>query len=142
MNINRILTSDKFEHSDKGFKYFIGYKEDDIIKSLCILLPQMSGFIKYFDNGRKKLSFMIEDDSILVKYNEIWNKDKEIKYIKFHSNPVYDKKYIKTKVKEFHGAVNINIWGNKSPKVGVRYTCIACISIDSVLKIEKNVRRM
>ena len=142
MNINRILTSDKFEHSDKGFKYFIGYKEDDIIKSLCILLPQMSGFVKYFDNGRKKLSFMIEDDSILVKYNEIWNKDKEIKDIKFHSNPVYDKKYIKTKVKEFHGVVNINIWGNKSPKVGVRYTCIACISIDSVLKIEKNVRRM
>ena len=42
---------------------------------------------------------MIEDDSVLVKYHEIWNKIKEIKGIKFHSNPVYDKKYIKAKVK-------------------------------------------
>ena len=43
--------SDKFKHSDKGFKYFIGYEDDNIIRMLYIILPQMSGFIKYFDNG-------------------------------------------------------------------------------------------
>ena len=48
-----IVVSDKFEHSDDGFKYFTGYKEGEIVKLLCIILPQMSGYIKYFENGRK-----------------------------------------------------------------------------------------
>ena len=51
VNVDQILINDKFKHSDDGFKYFIGYKEDDIIKQLCIILPQMSGYIKYFENG-------------------------------------------------------------------------------------------
>ena len=51
------------------------------------------------------MSFMFEDDSVLVKYNEIWNKIKEIKSIKFHSNPIYDKKCIKAKVRSFSGIV-------------------------------------
>ena len=54
---NQIIVPDKFEHSVKGFKYFIGYKSDNIIKSLCIILLEMSGFIKYFDNGGKKYVF-------------------------------------------------------------------------------------
>ena len=58
------------------------------------MLPQISGFIKYFENRGKNMSFMIEDDSVLIKHNEIWNKIKQIKGIKFLSNPVYDKKYI------------------------------------------------
>ena len=53
-----IVVSDKFEHSVKGFKYFIGYKNDNIIKPLCIILPEMSSFIKYFDNGGKKLCLL------------------------------------------------------------------------------------
>ena len=51
VDTNKIIISDKFKHSDNGFKYFIGYKDDNVIKPLCIILPQMSGFIKYFDNG-------------------------------------------------------------------------------------------
>ena len=66
----------------------------------------MSGFIKYFDIGGKNMSFMNEDDSVSVKYNYIWNKIKEIKGIKFPSNPVYDEKYIKAKVTELNGVVN------------------------------------
>ena len=57
VNINQILISDKFECNDKGFKYFIGYKEGDIIKPLCIILPQMSGYRKYFNNAGKKYVF-------------------------------------------------------------------------------------
>ena len=43
VNVDQIVTSDKFNHSDDGFKYFIGYREDKIVKPLCIILPQMSG---------------------------------------------------------------------------------------------------
>ena len=50
---------------------------------------------------------------------------------------VYDEKYIKTKVKEFNGVVKTNFWIDKKPKEGVSYTSVACISIDSVMKIEK-----
>ena len=45
--------SDKFKHSDYGFNYFIGYKEGEIVKLLCIILPQMTGFEKIFENGGK-----------------------------------------------------------------------------------------
>ena len=57
VNVDKILVSDKFKHSDDGFKYFIGYKEGEIVKLLCITLPKMSGYIKYFENGGKKYVF-------------------------------------------------------------------------------------
>ena len=79
VKVNQILISDTFEHSDKGFRYFTGYKECDINGPLCIILPQISEYIKYFDNGGKNISFMIEDDNVLVKCKQIWNKTKEIR---------------------------------------------------------------
>ena len=69
-----MVISDKFRHSDQSSEYFIGYKDDDIIRPLCIVLPQMSGYMKYFNNTGKNMSFKIEGDSILVKCNDIWNK--------------------------------------------------------------------
>ena len=51
--------------------------------------------------------------------------------------PIYDEKYIKVKVKEFNAVVNTVFWNDIVPKEGVHYTCIACISIDSVIKMEK-----
>ena len=59
------------------------------------------------------MSFKIEDDSVLVKYNEIWNNAKKILNIKFHSMSIYDEKYIKAKIKEFNGVVNANFCGDK-----------------------------
>ena len=76
--IDKIVIPDKFKGNDDGSKNFIGYKADDIIKPLCIILPQMSGYLKYFENGGKNMSFMIENDSLLVKYNESWNKIKKM----------------------------------------------------------------
>ena len=55
LNVNQILISVKFDHSDKVFKYFSGYKDDDMIRALCIILPQMNGYVKYFDNGEKNI---------------------------------------------------------------------------------------
>ena len=53
VNVNQILISDKFKHSNTDLKYFIGYKNDNVIRPLCITLPQMSGYIKCFDDGKK-----------------------------------------------------------------------------------------
>ena len=44
--------------------------ESEIIKLLCIILPQMTGYIKYFENGGKSMSFIIRDDDVLDKYNQ------------------------------------------------------------------------
>ena len=137
VNLDQIVISDKFKHSDDGFKYFIGYKEGEIVKPLCIILPQMSGYIRYFENGGKNTSFVIKDDDVLDKYNETWNKIKKTLNIKFHSMPVYDEKYIKAKVREFSGVVKINFLGDKIPKENVHYACIACITIDSVMRMKK-----
>ena len=77
VNVDQIVISDKFKHSDDGFKYFIGYKEGEIVKPLCIILPQMSRYIKYFENRGKNMSFLTKDDDVLNKYNEIRDKIKK-----------------------------------------------------------------
>ena len=66
--IDQIVVSDKFKHDNKGFKYFISYQEGGIVKPLCIILPQMSGYIKYFENRDKSMSFLIKDDEVWEKY--------------------------------------------------------------------------
>ena len=88
INVDQIVKSDKFKHSDDGLKYFISYKEGENVKLLCIILPQMAGYIKYFENGGENKSFVIKDD-VLDKYNEIWDKIREILNIKFLSIRVY-----------------------------------------------------
>ena len=55
VNVDQIVISDKFKHNDDGFKYFIGYKEGETVKSFQIVLPQMSGYTKYIENGGKKM---------------------------------------------------------------------------------------
>ena len=67
VNVVQIVISDRFKHSDDDFKYFIGYKEGEIVKLLCIILPEMSGYIKYFENGGENMSFLIKDDNVLDK---------------------------------------------------------------------------
>ena len=62
ININKIVVSDKFELNNTVSKYFIGYQKGKIIRPLCIILPQMSGYIKYFKYGKSNMSFFIKDD--------------------------------------------------------------------------------
>ena len=107
------------------------------MKPLCITLPQMSGYIKYFENGGKNMSFMVKNPNVLDEYNEIWDKIKEKLNIKFHSMPVYDETYIKAKVRKFDGVTKTNFLGDEVPKENIYYTCIACITIDSVMRMEK-----
>ena len=97
----------------------------------------MTGYINCFENGERNMSFVIKDDNVLDKYNEIWDKIKETLSIKFHSMPVYDEQYIKAKVREFNGVIKTNFSDDKIPKENMHYTCIACITIDSVMRMEK-----
>ena len=91
LTVDQIVVSDKFKHNDGGFKYFIGY-QGEIVKPLCIILPQMSGYIKYFQNSGKNMSFLIKNDEVWEKCKEIWDIIKNKLGIKFHSKPIYKKK--------------------------------------------------
>ena len=101
VNVDQIVESDKCKHNNEGFKCFIAYQEGKIVKPLCIILPQMNGYIKYFENGSKSMSLLIKDDEVQEKYKQIWDVIKDKPVIKCHSLPVYDMKYLKTKVREF-----------------------------------------
>ena len=71
------------------------------------------------------------------KYEDIWNVIENKLNIKFHSQPIYENKYLKTKVREFDGSIKTNFLGNNISKENTYYTCIACITLDSVFKICK-----
>ena len=135
--VDQIVVSDKFKHNKEGFKYLIGYQEGEIVKPLCIIAPQMSGYIKYVENRGKNMSLLIIDDEVLEKYDKIWDVIKDKLGIKFHSEPIYENKYLKARVREFDGVIKTNFLGNDMPKENMHYTCIACITFDSVTRIDK-----
>ena len=137
IDIDKIVVSDKFRHNEESFKYFIGYQEDEIIKPLCIILPQMNGYIKYFENGGKNMSFLIKNNEVWEKYEDIWNVIKNKLNIKFHSQPIYENKYLKTKVREFDVNIKTNFLVNDLQKENMYYICIICITVDSVIKMNK-----
>ena len=112
VDLDQIVVSHTFKHNDEGFKCFIGYLKDEIVKSSCIILPQMSGYIKYIENDSKNMSFFIKDDEVWDKYDKIWDVIKNKLNIKFHSKPVYKYKYLKAKVREFDGIIKTNVLNN------------------------------
>ena len=100
-DVNKILVFKKEPYGTKNsFKYFIGYNDNDVIRPLCIKLPQMTGYVRKFE-GNKTMSFKISDKQLLKKYNQIWKKVEKLLKIELDSKPVYgdDDKYIKTKIK-------------------------------------------
>ena len=139
VDLDQIVVSHKFIHNDEGFKYFIGYLKNEIVKPLCIILPQTSGYIKYFENGSKNMSFFIKDDEVWDKYDKIWDVIKNKLNIKFHSELVYEYKFLKAKVREFNGVMKTNFLNNGMPKENIHYSCIACITIDSVINFNKKI---
>ena len=141
VDTDKIVVSDRFRHSEEGFKYFIGYQENERVKPLCIILPQMNGYIKYFENDGKNMSFLIKNSEVWEKYEDIWNVIKNKLNIKFHSQPIYENKYLKAKVREFDGNIKTNFLGNNLPKENTYYTCVGCIPIDSVLKMSQKIIR-
>ena len=139
VNLDQIVVSYKFKHNKKVFKHFIGYQNDEIVKPLCIILPQMSGYIIYFENGGKNMSFLVKDNEVWNKYYKIWEVIKDKLGIVFYSVPFYEYKYLKAKVREFDAIIKANFLGNGIAKGNMHYTCIACATIDSVLTIDKKI---
>ena len=87
IDINKIVVSYRVSFGKKGFKDFIGYKDAKNVRLLFIFLPKKSAFRKDFDET-KSVSFLIKDDELLEKYNEIWGKVKNNPKKLFHSEPV------------------------------------------------------
>ena len=100
INVNNILVSIKEPYGNKNsFKYFIGYNDNDIVRPICIRLPQMTGYARKF-NENATMSFIVKDKKLLKRY-KIWETIEGLMKITFESKPVYgeDVKYIKTKIK-------------------------------------------
>ena len=89
----------------------------------------------------EKTSFMVKEDDVLNKYYKCWDKIEKKLNIKYHSMPVYDETYIKAKVREFDGKIKANFLGDEVPKENMYYTCIACMTIDSVMRMDKKIIR-
>ena len=98
----------------------------------------MNGYIKYFDDGGKNMSFVTDDKKVYEKYDEIWNVVKSLLKLKFTTNPIRNDKYILTKLKIFKKK-NPTTFNNNNivPIEKNNYICIPAIDIDSVLKIDK-----
>ena len=117
IDVNKILVSKKESYGTKNsLKYFIGYNDDDdVIRPLCINLPQIIGYAKHFYSN-ETMFFKVNDNKLLKKYNKIWEKISDLMNIEFDSEPVYGDgdKYIKTKIKMYVGRVNTNFQAKKS----------------------------
>ena len=101
VDLSKIVVSSRWKLNDTTYKYFCGYLNNDVIKPLCVILPQMNGYIKYFDDGGKNMSFVTDDEKIYEKYDEIWNVVKSLLKLKFAASPIRDDKYILAKLKIF-----------------------------------------
>ena len=137
IDLNNILVSKKEPYGNKNsFKYFIGY--NDVIRPLCIRLPQMSGYARKFNENATR-SFIVKDKKLLKKYSKIWETIEVLMKTTFQSKPVYgeDVKYIKTKIKMYAGSLITNFHNKKMPKEKAPCKCLSIIMVDSVIKANK-----
>ena len=136
VDLDKIVVSSKWKISDTTYKYLCGYLNNDTIQPLCVILPQMHGYIKYFDNGGKNMSFVTDDEKVYDKYNEIWVVIRKLLKVKFTVNPVRDDKYLIAKLKIFNEVNRTTFTNDFIPYERHNYNCIPVIDIDSVLKID------
>ena len=140
VDLDKIVVSNKWKINETTYKYLCGYLNNDTIERLCVILPQMHGYIKYFDDGGKNMTFVTDNEKVYNKYNEIWEVIRKLLKVKFGANPVRDDKYLIAKLKIFNkiNRTTFNDDNNKNniPKEISHYICIPAIDIDSVLKID------
>ena len=140
IEINRILLSDKTSYGNKGsFKHYIGYSHTDgNISPLNIRLPQLTGYVKHFNDEDKVINFLVADKKLLKKYNEIWGKIKSLFKKEFDKNPLYKNKYITAKLNntEFEHRILKNIEPRDipiEPKNNSPHEYLSVILLDSIL---------
>ena len=142
VDLDKIVISSKWRISETTYKYICGYLNNDVIQPLCVILPQMNGYIKYFADGGKNMSFVTDDEDVYEKYNEIWEVVRKLLKVKFTVGPVRDNKYLIAKLKTFNGTnratfTNLRlIYIYAIPIERTSYNCFPAIDIDSVLRID------
>ena len=137
VDLNKVVVSKKWKINDTTYKHICGYLNNDTIQPLCVILPQMDGYIKYFDDGGKNMSFVTDDEEIYKKCNKIWEVIRNLLKIDFTLNPVRDDIYLVAKLKIFNKINRTTFTNNAIPIEKKYYICIPVIDIDSVLKIDK-----
>ena len=91
VDLNKTVVSKKWKVND-----------NDTIQPLCVILAQMDGYIKYFNDGRKNMSFVTNDEEIYKKHNEIWEVIRNLLKIDFTVSSVRDDIYLVAKLKIFN----------------------------------------
>ena len=137
--VSKIQIPKKEQYGTKyALKHFIGYNDNDVIRQLCLRLPQMTGYAKKI-NENETMSFKANNKQFLKNYNKIWEKVEKLLKINFESKPVYgdDDKYIKTKIKIYADNMITNFHDKKMPKEKAPCKCLSIIMIDSVIKANK-----
>ena len=130
IDVDKILVSKKESYGTKNsLKHFIEYNVDDVIRPLCIKLPQIIRYVKFFHS------------KLLKKHTKIWERVSSLKNIKFDSEPVYgdNDKCIKIKIKLYGDKINTNFRGKKVPKENASYKCLSLIMLDSVIRVKKSI---
>ena len=107
--LSKIFVSSRWKLNDITYKDFCGYLNNNVIKPLCVFLPQMNGCNKYFEDGGKNMSFVTDDEKVYEKYDEIWNVGKRLLKLKFTVDPIRNDKYISAKLKIFKKKKSNNI---------------------------------
>ena len=144
VDLDKIAVLSKWKINETTYKYLCGYLNNDVIQPLCVILPQMNGYIKYFDNGGKNITFVTDNEKVYDKYNKIWEVIRKLLKVKFTVNPVRDDKYLVAKLKIFNrinrttffNNNNNNNSNNNIPIERNHCICISAIDIDSVLKLD------
>ena len=100
------------------------------------MLPKTSAYVKRYDGENEWMYFLIEDDELLQKYENIWNE--AINRIKkeFDSKLIDNEKSLKTKIK-YYGNEDTDFQDIEIPKADSDYICLVVLSIDFVLKKDK-----
>ena len=138
-DVNKILVSKKEPYGTKNaLKYFIRYNDNDVIRPLCLRLPQMTDYARKFSENMT-MSFKANNKQLLKNYNKIWEKIEKLMRIDFESKSLYadDDKYIKTKIKVYAGSMSTNFHNKKMPKEKSPCKCLSIIMLDFVIKANK-----
>ena len=106
-------------------------------KPLNIKLSKTSAYVKSYDGQTKWMYFLIEYDDLLEKYNTICVKVSAERKKEFDSEPVYNKEFLKTKIKP-HGDQVTGFYDKGIQKMDSNHTCLAVISLDPALKKNDN----
>ena len=141
IDINKILISKPEIYKKNMRKYIIGYNDNNI-SPLQLFLPKMTGYLNVFENGNRKMSFFTTNNEFLERYKAIWEKISDLVNKKFDNDPIYNNKYINTKIRSYNNDIitnfrNIDNKNNKLPEKNKPYKCVSLISLDSIIKINK-----